>query len=494
MEDQTAQDLSMATILLHRPIGFPIPILRELLRLHVPAYGWQVGENDLGGKQDTDTLERPQTIIGRSRDGAPLLVSVEFKPQHFDPGDSSTPPEHRYHVLIRPRTDDPELALRLRMIVAAGLVSQNQDPDCRIGFGPGLAWCDDGDMRTAIILLRNDGDLGLLLRPDTGEPAALAAPIPAALPTTLAPPNEPGAKREAERLGSFTFLLDSDVHIDWNLIGEAMNAVDPGGNWMPVAVPAGLGFIHGRSKIVSIWSPTNYEWEPIADAVRRSHWFDGDLARIGRHTRYITLQIDAPEAFADKVATAKAATILVGLVTKLPQVCAVFNNMVSTLFSPAMVHDQVCILHQDEVPIQLWTWMAPNSLAEGDISITSGGLEPFLGYEVEVWNAPQGRELVIEKLNGVLRYLLINGPVIRHGETIGAAPGDRSTRCFFGPSRAERERPVEAMFLEFETEAGAAPRPDPVPTPAPKPDPTPYRAEEARPSAIRRAVFGRRGL
>ena len=71
-----------------------------------------------------------------------------------------------------------------------------------------------------------------------------------------------------------------------------------------------------------------------------------------------------------------------------------------------------------------------------------------------------------------------------HGDTIGDTPGDRSVRCFFGDSRADRVRKVKAMFLEFDTDAVAAPRKDlPFPGPGPvgfAPRPAPPPAQPGR--------------
>nr|WP_256869338.1 DUF4261 domain-containing protein [Sphingobium lactosutens] len=126
---------------------------------------------------------------------------------------------------------------------------------------------------------------------------------------------------------------------------------------------------------------------------------------------------------------------------------------------------------------------------------------PFAGFEVELWNAPGTLEQVAERLNGVLRYLLINGPVITHGDTIGDHASDRSTRCFLGDSRADRgDRSVPAMLLEFDAPEVARPkadlpRPDVTP-PSPQQQPSPPRARPTPSGFGRRAPgsFGRKGL
>ncbi|WHO39302.1 DUF4261 domain-containing protein [Sphingobium sp. AP49] len=134
---------------------------------------------------------------------------------------------------------------------------------------------------------------------------------------------------------------------------------------------------------------------------------------------------------------------------------------------------------------------------------------PFTGYEVELWNAPGTLEQVAERLNGVLRYLLINGPVISHGDTIGDHAADRSTRCFLGDSRADRGADVvPAMLLEFDGVSGdtaVRPRADlpqaasaiapPIPAAASAPAmPAPSRATPAGLGRRAPGGFGRKGL
>jgi hypothetical protein len=321
---------------------------------------------------------------------------------------------------------------------------------------------------------RPGGDVGADAPAPRGEEAdSIPAPtfgragriaLAPAMAVPAAPAEPQAAADEKALLGEFTLLLDSEIHVDWDRIQQAMAVIDKDGGWTVVASPGGLGMAMGRCTIMMLFSHMPHPLTRVADALKRSPWYDGDLTRVGDHRHYLHLRIAAPERYEAKAQTAKAATIMIGLLTQLPQVAAVINEKTGTIFAPAQVHDLVGILHQDEVPIQLWTWTAPDSLEDGDVSLSTSGLEPFLGFEVELWNAPHPVEFVRRKVNGVLRYLLINGPVIGHGDVIGETPGDRSVRCFLGLSRAHRPEPVKAMFLEFDLPA-AEPRPDRPPPP-----------------------------
>lgn len=478
----------MPILLLDRPIDLPIATMRKALVARVPAFAWCVGEDDNGGAYETGTFIRPQTVLGRAREE---MVMTVLTLRHY-PFDGDGVPAHRLHLDIsRPSIESDEVARRIVLAIASTLASEGAQ-NARLQLAPGGEWLD----APAVTALLADLDETARPRPRREDNAATLAYAARLFPDVdlgapAAAPPPPAPTPAKPRLASFSFILDGDIFIDWPLIKEAMNTIDPEGGWEPVAVPGGLGFVMGRTTIRCLWAPIPIERAVLDSAYSRSFWFDGDTARVARGRQYLTVEADQPETFAARIATAKAMTIMIGLIARCPPVSAVCNHEVATIFSPAMVEKLVGVLHTDEIPIQLWTWTAPNAMVDGDVSLTTGGLEPFVGYEVEVWNAPHPVSFVGERMSGALRYLLINGPVINHGDTIGDTVGDRSVRCFFGPSRADRARPVTAMFLEFDTGAVTAPRKD---LPTPRPDPALSPRAAGWPPVRRAGGFGRKGL
>lgn len=480
----------MPTLLLTRPIAFPVALLGAALRGRFPTASWRVGEEDFGARNESLSLERPQVIMGRAGEEM-LLVSVELRREPYRPANGHRPPEHGLHVHIsRPSTENDSVARLIALVVGATMAA-DQDPGARLQLEPGGNWLAGRDM---LALLRSaDDDPDLSQRNLAGEPERFDSPPAAEAPPVSPAEASPAAterpeKKQRAHLNTFTVLLDGEVFIDWPRIDEVMRGIDPDGGWHSVATPGGLGMILGRASIMAIWSPIPMDRSAIDNAYKRSFWFDGDHARVARHRQYIALSIESPDDYQARLATAKIATFIVGALAMLPQASAVFNNGVNTIFSAEMARKQAGILHADELPIQLWTWTAPNSLEDGNVCLTTGGFEPLLGYEIEVWNAPHPVAFVSEKMSQTLRYLLINGPVINHGDTIGTEPGDRSIRCFFGDSRADRPQPTRAMFLEFDTGAAAEPRKD-------LPLPPSLRPAQPEATLIRRAGgFGRKGL
>lgn len=479
----------MPILLLNRPIAFPIAAIRKALKERLPELAWCVGEQDTGAPDQSIPLDRTQTIMGRSKD-AMVLIAVEQLHSPYQPPNGHVPPDHRFHLAIsRPSTEDEDLARLIVLIVGASLAVA-EDPTARLQLEPGGNYYGNVDINALLRSAEEDPGLaqrGLIGTPETAERnRTVETPVPAidAPAATNSAATETDENRR--RLGSFSILLDGDVFIDWPKVDEVLRQIDPEGRWTSIASPGGLGFVTGRSNIAILWSPMPMSAAAIDDAYARSFWFDGDRPRVARHRQFITLEIKSHESYAERLMIAKIATVIIGVIASLPQAAAVFNNEVTTIFSPEMAKQQVGILHRDELPIQLWTWTAPNSMADGNVCLTTGGFASLLGFEVEVWNAPHPVSYVAERLSETLRYLLIEGPVIAHGDTVGTEPGDRSIRCFFGESRVSRPRPTKAMFLEFDTKTAAQPKKD---------LPNPSLTQDFGQAPVRRAGgFGRKGL
>ena len=108
----------MALMVLDGPVGLPAGPLAAALRQHFPNYRWQVGDGPQDGIQP---LDRPSSIMGRSREG---LMLIGLDPVDGVIDDPAAPP-HRCHLRISgPTVDDPKLAERLLLLVGAALATQ----------------------------------------------------------------------------------------------------------------------------------------------------------------------------------------------------------------------------------------------------------------------------------------------------------------------------------------------------------------------------------
>jgi hypothetical protein len=516
----------MAIIVFSRPVPFPIAPLRLLLTAQLPLYKWTVSEEDDGGPETMGEWTDRQLICGRSAD-ARVFCEIAAR---SGPAPGDMPPHGWYLDIGRPTTDDESVIHRMMLLIASTVMIPADDALCQLL--PGGGWLSHNDVvraTKALIAGESFDKLAHLGQPASSFAASASAPrgdgryaglsqeramALGGMDETMArilhergmgeiaeglgltrPPAFADERPQANRLPTMALLASQPLSPDWSTLRDGVQAVDPQGGW---TVEPGL--LRGRGAVIRFGEAQGVVPAYLmAQAQARSHGLiDRDKALLGSHRVHhaITVELDTRAAdYADVRQVTKIATLLIGLAAKQPGCVGLYNAGVGTAMVVEGVWQQIGVLANDEIPIALWTWAAFHSLERDAISIATGGMLPFTGYEVELWNAPGALEQVAERLNGVLRYLLINGPVIAHGDTIGKQAGDKSTRCFLGDSRADRgEQLVPAMLLELDGVAStppARPRADP-------PVSTPPAARPATPPASfgRRAPggFGRKGL
>lgn len=257
-------------------------------------------------------------------------------------------------------------------------------------------------------------------------------------------------------------LLDGPLTIRPNELVRWLNALDTEHVWTHLAPDLDgdpeatthetLGLFcegphGGMLTIMDLGGPL--EANLIGEARARSWWYkDGE--RAATHRAHWVIAAGMDKDWKSAVLRAKASSLIAALLIQHnPSIVAVWNGVNGTLFTPDSVRRDLNFVGKNQVPLAFWTFSALHSLTDGDVSITTGGMAPFIGYELEIWRAPRPAEVVNTQLNAVSNYLLFSGPIIRSGETIGLAGDGETLLCEFGPSRVERNAPTQALFLSF---------------------------------------------
>lgn len=478
----------MAIILYNKAGMLPAGRLRAVLAQALPTRRWICGENDDGTPGLTVALRGHLLICGRG-EGAPLFVELRCIDAPCEAPGQSLPP-HGGHILLHaPTTEHRDEADLVTALVAEALMS----PDA------GGTWCrltPDGGWLAAAAME------DLLTRIRSGETLAAAAALPG-LPGRAAPrPAVPAFHHELPRtdhlptllvLGSAGMALTTP---DWATISEGAAYCDPGGNWRIEPRGDGGALLIGRGGRIIVTPhdrPIPADW--LDQAVERSFWLgEGQAQTLRTHAACMTIGCDIDTTSAGALATRQIAKVMAMVMLLLGQGLETAGHLVglgnlahALLFPARHMATFAQALSDDEVPVQLFIATAFHATTPGAVSLSTAGLMPFVGSEVEAWNAPGDVTLVGERLGNVLRYLLIEGPVLRHGDTLGHSTGDRAMRVLTGPSRAQRPyaigRTIPALWLEF----GEA-RPYPMRAPT-------GRVEPAVSAGIRRpGGFGRKGL
>jgi len=506
----------MPYIVLERPTPLPVAALQTLLSQVLPIWRWRVGD-EVGAA--TLSLDRPATILGMT--GPDILMMAIERADRPLPLEVGAPP-HQFHItLSQPSTDDAELARRLLLLTAAAMLENEPGFAQLADHGP---WYDSDELVAAAAMLVRDPVNGRVetLLSRSGEQRASATPAPergyqppppgspaermmmsdlehsfAKILTEVAgadfaksmghapPPPYANEEPRADRLPTFVLALAHPLEFDWSPLMD-IGGMDPGGSWSVQPGPNGTGTLAGRGTAVRIEAhPDPIPGYMLENALARSFWFKGGRGVFAQQLSSLVVTCDMDTRavpFEDVRETAKVMTLLLGLLTRAPGCIALLNNGVHTLLDPAMVQSQVGHLHKNQIPLMLWTWTAPDSMVRDAVSLTSGGLLPFLGFEVEVWNAPGDPDWVGDKMGKIINYLLHVGPEkIRDGDSFGEEAGDRSIRGFFGTTKAQRaDRSAKVLMLEFSGPDTVRPAPDPT---APRP---------AGPTGFGRRIFGRK--
>jgi len=268
-------------------------------------------------------------------------------------------------------------------------------------------------------------------------------------------------------------LVDGPLAFRPNQLVEVLNSLDEAHSWThtqpdldgddAVTTADTLGLIcngpHGG--IMTIMN-LDLPLDPVlVEEARVRSWWYGEAERAAAHRTHWVIAGGQAEGWEAAVLRAKVSTVIAAmLIRDNPSISAVWNGVNGTLFTPDSVMQDLGFVARGQVPVMFWIFNALHDLTDGNVSMSTGGLAPFLGYELEFWNAPRSKEVVVEQLNGVLNYLLAMGPIIQSGQTIGMSGGAETLRCDFGPSRTERNAPTTAIKLTFvDGPAGAKPKP-----------------------------------
>ncbi len=444
----------MAIILYHHAGVLPAGRLRLRLAEALPLRRWICGEEDDGSPNQTIPLRGHHLICGRG-EGAPLFVELRCVEMPYA-GEAAPP--HCGHVTLSPPTsDDSAEADQVTALIA----------DALMGHEGGGLWCRLGESTG---WLAAAGMEETLLRVSAGEPLERAGADPHRPSATIRRAITPAFHSEVPRTDRLPTLValvapGSDGRNTpppppgWAQLGRRLDNLDPAGEWRIDPRDDSAALLTGRPGRIGITmhnAPLPADWLQLA--LGHSDWpgQPPDTAALRWHTACLTLSCDLETSAAGPHDTAQVARTMAAALLLLGQelhaagrLAALANPAHARLFPPHYLSTLAEALEADEVPAPLFISTAIHATTPGAVSLSTTGLMPFLEHEVEAWNAPGDADALSEKLGKVLRQLLLQESVPRHGDTLGSSP----VRVLHATSRAERPyaggKPIPALWLEF---------------------------------------------
>lgn len=162
---------------------------------------------------------------------------------------------------------------------------------------------------------------------------------------------------------------------------------------------------------------------------------------------------------------AVAVTMLAGvLAQRLPVVAAIFTEA-QTIVPGNEAARSAAALAGGQLPVNLLvglSFLRGPALPDGHptMAALTTGLLPFVGREIELAPTPLQPVEIARRLLGLGQYLIVQGPVIKDGETVGLTESEK-IRVRFAPAGQRAGVPV--MLMSLESEGRTAPRPNSSP-------------------------------
>jgi hypothetical protein len=147
---------------------------------------------------------------------------------------------------------------------------------------------------------------------------------------------------------------------------------------------------------------------------------------------------------ADPVRRRLTLTAVTALAAKQPGVMAVYwSEATLVLFPPVFIEMAQTMNSPQAPPLYLWVDFRAFRNEDGTTGLFTTGLAPLGHVEIEIPRIDMQPGELREWLLNIMYYLFENGPVLKHGETIGMSAEQqiRITHCKSSRSRGMRPRP-----------------------------------------------------
>lgn len=447
----------MTTILFNATKSFETGVLRAMLRVNFPDFNWafswhalqQPGMDlEVGVDEIADSL----IITGTNDAGAVLAMEILSFRHRFD-GEA---PEHEWHARLESAVHDESLRRPFEYMVCYALIGlQGAEARGYCLLAGGREWLDIAALRALI-----EADCG-----KNDEPGDVAPPVVDASPPTAiiagdgpAGPESTASHDRICRMPALILLLsDLPNQIDCTELARFVRLVDPQGGWSvePGGPAQVLARGRGSALAISLASDACPSVNmPLTQA--RSFWFSGDPAEVAAHRAHIRIESDI-DTSSDWIASRQTAKVMAFLASHLAGQCAtlaVYNDAIGTIYGPNNCKDMLEVLSHGRLPISLWVWTVMQPLDDGRLGLGTLGLEAFLGYEAEAWNLTLEPVEAQKRFSAILAYLFDQGPVVRHGDTIGTPGDDSGTLCRFADQGdLARGRPTAVLKVTYDVSA-----------------------------------------
>jgi hypothetical protein len=165
------------------------------------------------------------------------------------------------------------------------------------------------------------------------------------------------------------------------------------------------------------------------DALRLDRIWPKDAANAMRaHRAHVVVGMAQEINPKTALAEASAVTLLAAALSELLPAMAMIWVTAASITSPPSLRTHAQRL-ATAVPLDIWTqleWLDGPPTADGKrtLAVLTHGLRPFVGRELEFAPRPLDPPTIALRVLGTCEYLIINGPVIKDGDTLGVSESE----------------------------------------------------------------------
>jgi len=224
-----------------------------------------------------------------------------------------------------------------------------------------------------------------------------------------------------------------------------------GDNRVGQAVVALFGNMPATVMFIDQPLPEN-AYDPALRADQLGLWPEAKQVLSTNQAHAIVALVGDPQDHAANLRGATVVALLAGALIELLPVTAVVGTGSLTITKPDDFKSTALAIAEGATPVSIWTNMQffrgkPNARGEDTFGMASAGLLPFIGREVELAPVAATAYEVARRAAGVFQYLIVNGPVLKDGDTVGLT-NEETIRARFKPEGQRARLPIIELTVE----------------------------------------------
>lgn len=193
--------------------------------------------------------------------------------------------------------------------------------------------------------------------------------------------------------------------------------------------------------------------DALSHAIRVDRMWPEASKRLATHRAHaIVATLSEAQDFAQARTNAYTVTLAAAALCALMPTIGVYWGAGDTVVEASRFVQSASAMTQGRVPADMWfqlLWLdGPRTPAhERTLAVLTTGLAPFVGREIEFLPAALPPAVIAERVLGTIVYLLMNGPVLNDGDTLGISESER-IRIQHLPAGQRPNLPILVLSVE----------------------------------------------